>query len=226
MGKSVIIVAGGSGKRMGEEIPKQFILLKERPVLMWTISNFVRFDAGMNILVVLPASQIESWEELCYEHNFKEAHLIVKGGETRFHSVRNGLDALPESDLVAIHDGVRPLVSQKTIANCFAEAALTGAAIPVLPVNETLRMGTMNYSKTIDRSTCFSVQTPQVFKMKLLKEAYLQPWDATFTDDASVFEKKGYRVTMVPGNQENIKITHPADLIFAGELLNTKEDIL
>ena len=226
MVKSVIIVAGGSGKRMGGELPKQFILLNERPVLMWTISTFIQYDADIQIVVVLPGFQIENWEELCYEFDFREAHSVVKGGETRFHSVKNGLEALPESDLVAIHDGVRPLVSQKTISNCFAQAALTGAAIPVLPVNETLRMGTMNFSTTIDRSTCFSVQTPQIFKTPLLREAYLQPWDASFTDDASVVEKKGYRVTMVPGNQENIKITHPADLIFAGELLKTKEDIL
>jgi len=224
MGKSVIIVAGGSGKRMGGELPKQFILLKERPVLMWTITNFVHYDAEINILIVLPESQMERWQELCLEHGFLARHRVVRGGETRFHSVKNGLDALPETDLVAIHDGVRPLVSHKTIQHCFEQAALTGAAIPVLPVNETLRMGTMNYSKTIDRSTCFSVQTPQVFKTNLLKEAYLQNWDASFTDDASVVEKKGYRVTMVPGNQENIKITHPTDLILAEELLKTKKD--
>ncbi len=222
MRKSVIIVAGGSGLRMGSELPKQFLLLENRPVLMWTISRFIRYDPAITVVVVLPGSQIDYWKELCTKHKFHTEHLVVKGGETRFHSVKIGLDALPESDLVAVHDGVRPLVSYETIENCFSQAARTGAAIPVLPLTETLRTGTMENSHTVDRNAYYTVQTPQIFRVSLLKEAYRQDWSTTFTDDASVVEKSGSPVVMVPGNRENIKITHPWDLWLASEYLKKK----
>jgi 2-C-methyl-D-erythritol 4-phosphate cytidylyltransferase len=226
MKKSVIIVAGGSGTRMGSEVPKQFILLENLPVLMWTILAFIRYEQSIPVIVVLPESQFNYWKELCVEYNFNHPHLLVKGGETRFQSVKNGLDALGETDLVAVHDGVRPLVSMDTIDNCFVQAALTGAAIPVMPLDETLRKGNMEHSCTVDRSAYFTVQTPQVFQAPIIKQAYLQEWNPAFTDDASVVEKQGSRVIMVPGNPENIKITRPGDLLLAGVYIKKKEDIL
>ncbi len=224
MQNCVIIVAGGSGTRMGGNIPKQFILLENRPVLMWTISCFIQYDPTIRIIVVLPESQISSWKGLCSKYNFTLFHQVVKGGDTRFISVKNGLELIAEAGLVAIHDGVRPLVSQNTIDLCFRQAAKTGAAIPVIPVNETLRKGTMENSQTVDRTAFFSVQTPQVFRSEEIKTAYQQEWDASFTDDASVVEKMGFQVIMVPGNHENIKITHPVDILTAREYLKSKED--
>ncbi len=226
MKKSVIIVAGGSGSRMGSEIPKQFILLENRPVLMWTIMCFIQYDPTMPIVVVLPESHISRWKELCISYQFDHPHLVVKGGETRYQSVKNGLEVLEESDLVAVHDGVRPLVSHETIENCFNQAALSGAAIPVLPLNETLRTGTMDHSKTVDRNNFYTVQTPQIFKTSVLRKAYSQNPDSFFTDDASVVEANGFSVILVPGNLENIKITHPLDLLTAGACIKKKEDTL
>lgn len=225
MRKSVIIVAGGSGTRMGGDIPKQFILLENKPVLMWTLSKFHAYDPAMPLVVVLPESQMAAWKELCLEFGFTIGHRVVSGGETRFHSVKNGLNALEDTDLVAVHDGVRPLVSFTTIENCFRQAALSGAAIPVMPLNETLRKGTGNHSKTVDRSQYHTVQTPQVFKYGLLVKAYSGDWNPAFTDDASVVENAGFQVIMVPGNPENIKITHPEDLLISQALLKTKKDI-
>ena len=212
MKKSVIIVAGGSGSRMGSEIPKQFILLENQPVLMWTIMCFIDYDPTMPVVVVLPESQISRWKQLCISHQFDHPHRVVKGGKTRYQSVKNGLEALGDTDLIAVHDGVRPLVSHETIENCFNQAALSGAAIPVLPLYETLRTGTMNHSKTVDRNIFYTVQTPQIFKTSILRKAYSQDSDSSFTDDASVVEALGFSVIMVPGNRENIKITHPWDL--------------
>jgi 2-C-methyl-D-erythritol 4-phosphate cytidylyltransferase len=223
MKKSVIIVAGGSGTRMGGKRPKQFTLLANQPILMLSILCFIRYDSAIRIIVVLPESQITYWKELCIKYSFVYPHIVVVGGETRYQSVKNGLNALAESDLVAVHDGVRPLVSQKTIENCFNQAAKTGAVIPVLPVDETLRTGTMAYSQTVDRSFFFTVQTPQVFRTSLLKKAYAQNWNDTFTDDASVVEKQGIPIMMVPGNRENIKITHPGDLLLAKEYLKKND---
>ena len=222
MKKSVIIVAGGSGSRMGSELPKQFMLLEDSPVLMRAISCFINYDPAISIVVVLPESQIRYWNELCLKYAFNHSHQVVAGGETRFHSVRNGLFALGDTDLVAIHDGVRPLVSLSTIENCFNQAIKTGAAIPVLPVNETLRTGSLEQSRTVDRTIYYSVQTPQVFRASILKEAYAQTWDAAFTDDASVVEHKGFPVIMVPGNRENLKVTYPEDLKLAEVYLKIK----
>jgi 2-C-methyl-D-erythritol 4-phosphate cytidylyltransferase len=224
--KSVIIVAGGSGSRMGSVLPKQFILLENLPVLMWSILCFIKYDASISIVVVLPESQISAWKELCLKHDFKYPHQVVNGGETRFHSVKNGLSVLDNTDIVAIHDGVRPLVSEQTIANCFEQATQTGAAIPVLTVNETIRTGTMQQSETVDRSLFYTVQTPQVFQWSILKEAYDQKYNLSFTDDASVVEQSGYQVRMVMGNRDNIKITHPEDLVVAKEYLKKKRDIV
>ena len=211
---------------MGSEVPKQFILLENLPVLMWSILAFIHYEPSIPVIVVLPESQFKYWNELCLQYNFNHPHLLVKGGETRFQSVRNGLDALGETDLVAVHDGVRPLVSLETIDNCFVQAARTGSAIPVLTLDETLRKGDMEHSQTVDRSVYFTVQTPQVFQTPIIKQAYLQEWNPAFTDDASVVEKQGFRVIMVPGNTENLKITRPGDLLLARAYFKKKEDIL
>ena len=226
MKKSVIIVAGGSGSRMGSEIPKQFILLENKPVLIWTINCFIQYDPTISVVLVLPESQIVRWSELCISFKFDHPHRIVMGGETRIQSVRNGLNAVKECDLIAVHDGVRPLVSPKTIENCFNQAEKTGAAIPVLSLNETLRTGTLEDSITVDRSLFYTVQTPQVFKTSILQDAYSNISDSAFTDDASVVESSGFSVIMVPGNPENIKITHPWDLIIASAYLKKKEGTL
>ena len=224
MRKSVIIVAGGSGSRMGTKLLKQFILLGNRPILMWAISCFIHYDFTIPVVVVLPESQINYWKELCTKYAFNHPHRVVIGGETRFHSVKNGLEALEETDLVAIHDGVRPLVSQATIENCFNQAARTGAAVPVLPLNETLRTGTMEQSRAVDRTNFYTVQTPQIFQTSILKDAYMQNWETAFTDDASVVERRGFSVTMVLGNRDNIKVTHSEDLLIARAYLKKKKD--
>ena len=223
MNKSVIIVAGGNGSRMGGDLPKQFLLLENYPVLMWTILNFIRYESTIEVVVALPESQINYWNELCLKYNFAYPHRVVAGGETRFQSVKNGVAALGITDLVAVHDGVRPLVSQLTISNCFNQAEALGAAIPVLPVNETLRTGTMEESQTVDRTQFYTVQTPQIFKVEIIKAAYSQTWEPSFTDDASVVEQAGYPIRMVLGNRDNIKITHPEDLLVASGYLKQKK---
>lgn len=219
--KCVIIVAGGNGSRMGGELPKQFLLINGLPVLMHTINRFSKYDPAMEIVVVIPEGQIPYWQDLCGEYHFHVNHSVVKGGDTRFHSVNNGINAVTECDLIAIHDGVRPLVSSETIERCFTAAVENGAAIPVLPANESLRKGNMNHSVAVDRGYYFQVQTPQVFNYSLIKKAYQQPWIPEFMDDASVVEKTGSPVQMVLGNRENIKITHPEDLLVAAVLFKT-----
>ncbi len=226
MKNSVIIVAGGSGSRMGSDLPKQFILLDHLPVLMWSILCFIKYDPAISIVVVLPESQINTWKELCHKYDFFHSHRVIAGGETRFQSVKNGVAELGISDLVAVHDGVRPLVSQLTISHCFSQAEASGAAIPVLPVSETLRAGNMQRSLTVDRTRYYTVQTPQVFKVEILKAAYAQTWEPSFTDDASVVEKAGYAIQMVLGNRDNIKITHPEDLLVARAYLKQKKGII
>jgi 2-C-methyl-D-erythritol 4-phosphate cytidylyltransferase len=218
MTKTTIIVAGGSGLRMGHELPKQFLPIGGIPVLMLTIDAFYRYDAGMHLVVVLPSSQIDFWRELCTTHNFAIKHTVVAGGETRFHSVKNGLTAaLPES-LVAVHDGVRPFVSQQTIARCFDEALKSGSAIPVTASVESIRQIIGDASVSVNRASYMMVQTPQVFQWQVIDAAYQLPYDTLFTDDASVVEKACFKVTLVDGNRENLKLTTPFDLL-VGEAL-------
>lgn len=218
-----IIVAGGKGLRMGGDIPKQFIPVNGMPVLMHTIRRFREFDPQMHIVLVLPKDHQDYWRQLCGEYRFTDKHDIADGGSTRFHSSQNGIMALaeaPDTDIVAIHDGVRPLVSVETIGRCFTAAAESGAAIPVLPVIDTLRyVGhadengvNTEQGHNVLRSDFRVVQTPQTFRLALLRRAFTQPFSERFTDDASVVEALGEKVTMVDGNRENIKITTPYDL--------------
>ena len=217
----VIIVAGGQGLRMGLPVPKQFALVAGRPVLMHTIARFHEVDPLLGIIVVLPADQHEYWNDLCREHDFRIEHTVVSGGETRFHSSQNGLRAIPDDvdGVVGIHDGVRPFVSVEVIRRCYAEARRSGAAIPVVPVVDTLRIvGDGNGSHNVDRSQFRAVQTPQVFSIGLLREAFRQQWRPEFTDDASVVEGIGVKIGMVEGNRENVKLTTPLDMLVAEEL--------
>lgn len=218
-----IIVAGGKGLRMGGDIPKQFIPVNGMPVLMHTIRRFREYDPQMHIVLVLPKDHQDYWRQLCSEYSFTDKHDIADGGSTRFHSSQNGIMALaeaPDTDIVAIHDGVRPLVSVETIDRCFTVAAESGAAIPVLPVIDTLRyVGhadengvNTEQGHNVLRSDYRVVQTPQTFRLALLRRAFTQPFSERFTDDASVVEALGEKVTMVDGNRENIKITTPYDL--------------
>jgi 2-C-methyl-D-erythritol 4-phosphate cytidylyltransferase len=222
MKKFVIIVAGGSGSRMGSEIPKQFLELCGKPVLMHTIQLFFDFDPNSELILVLPQSQLKVWAGLCLKHSFLLPHQVVAGGETRFYSVKNGLKLIQDEGIVFIHDGVRPLVSHETLKRCLEMAQKSGNAIPVLPVTESLRKTDGDQNISVDRSLYFSVQTPQTFRSNVILESYQQPCDKSFTDDASVVEKAGFSINMVEGNRENIKITTPPDLIIAEAFLRSK----
>ena len=218
MKKHIIIVAGGKGLRMGGDIPKQFLPVCGKPVLMRTLEAFHAFDASTHLILVLPVSQQTYWKQLCEEYQFKLEHEIADGGETRFHSVKNGLALVKEDGLVGVHDGVRPFVSQEVIARCYEKALTLRAVIPVIGVVETVRHLTGKGSETVPRDQYKLVQTPQVFDVVLLKQAYEQPYTELFTDDASVVEALGEEVHLVEGNRENIKLTTPFDLKLA-ELL-------
>lgn len=215
--KAVVIVAGGKGLRMGGDVPKQFLPVGGKPVLMRTIDRFLEYDKNMQVVLVLPAAQQEYWCHLCEEYGFVQPHAIADGGETRFHSVKNGLALVNEGTaLIGVHDGVRPFVSTKTIGACYDKAASSGAAIPVVPVVETVRhLMPGGQSETVPRDDYRLVQTPQVFDAALLRQAYTQAYTPFFTDDASVVETFGHDVSLVEGNRENIKITTPSDLAIA-----------
>jgi 2-C-methyl-D-erythritol 4-phosphate cytidylyltransferase len=218
-----IIVAGGKGLRMGGEVPKQFLPVGGKPVLMRTIDAFRKALGGVQIVLVLPAEQHDYWKQLCEEYGFRSPELIAKGGETRFHSVRNGLALLPDDAdaVVGVHDGVRPFVSADTIRRCYAAAAKGKAVVPVVPVVETVRQILPDgKSMTRPRNDYRLVQTPQTFPLALLKQAYQQPYTEAFTDDASVVEAMGKEIVMIEGNRENIKLTTPNDLCFAEFLTN------
>lgn len=221
MKKYVIVVAGGKGLRMGGEIPKQFIPVKGKPVLMRTLETFYACDPNIELIVVLPVEQCSYWEHLCAEYGFTLSHRIAAGGETRFHSVKNGLALVEEDGVVGVHDGVRPFVSAEVIADCYAQAATLQAVVPVTDVVETVRhLLPEGGSETVSRNDYKLVQTPQVFTVELLKRAYAQDYKPFFTDDASVVEALGQPVHLVSGNRENIKLTTPFDLKVAESLID------
>ena len=219
MKKYVIVVAGGKGLRMGGEIPKQFIPVKGKPVLMRTLETFYACDPNIELIVVLPVEQRSYWEHLCAEYGFTLSHRIAAGGENRFHSVKNGLALVQEPGLVGVHDGVRPFVSVEVIRRCYELAEVQKAVIPVVDVVETLRHLTDAGSETVSRIDYKLVQTPQVFDVELLQQAYAQEFTPFFTDDASVVEAMGMPVYLAEGNRENIKITTPFDLKVGSALL-------
>ena len=218
MNEYIIIVAGGKGLRMGGEVPKQFLPVAGRPVLMRTIERFRQYSPDLGIILVLPREQQDYWSELCKTYHFTVDYLLADGGETRFHSVQHGLALIPDDaqGVVGVHDGVRPFVAVDVIRRCFDTAREAKAVIPVAPVVETLRH--IPSQKNVLRSDYCLVQTPQVFDIQLLKAANRQPYCDAFTDDASVVEAYGHPVAMVEGNRENIKITTPFDLKIAAML--------
>ena len=224
MNTIAIIVAGGSGTRFGAELPKQFLNLKGLPILMRTIQAFgENSDGSFDVIVTLPVGQIDLWHDLCSEYGFAVPHRIVPGGETRWHSVKNALDSIGDIagvDVIAVHDGVRPLASVALIGRVLDAARCDGAAIPVVMLNDSVRQLSGEDSHAIDRSSLRAVQTPQAFDARLLLEAYGQPFDPTFTDDASVVERYGHKVTLVEGESSNIKITRPMDLALAEILMS------
>ena len=221
----VIIVAGGKGLRMGSDIPKQFLPIGGKPVLMRTLERFREYSPTLQIILVLPKAQQDYWEKLCQKHNFTVVYQMADGGETRFHSVQHGLALIPEDaeGVVGVHDGVRPFPSVEVIRNCYETARTAKAAIPVISVVETVRRITQkepsllcnSASITVPRNEYRLVQTPQCFDIQLLKAANRQPYNDGFTDDASVVEAFGHAITLVEGNRENIKITTPYDLKIA-----------
>jgi 2-C-methyl-D-erythritol 4-phosphate cytidylyltransferase len=220
MKRSTIIVAGGSGKRMGASVPKQFLLLKGMPVLCRTIEAFYQADPDMQLIVVLPEDQLDSWRMLCIGHGFTLEHSVVCGGEERFHSVREGLKEVKHEGLVAVHDGVRPLVSVELIARCLAAAEAHGAAIPVVPVSSSVREVIGDGSRAVDRARLRLVQTPQCFRVPLLRKAFERPYDPAFTDEATLVERTGTTVHLVEGEERNIKLTTPLDLRVAEVFLD------
>ena len=228
-----IIVAGGSGTRFGAQIPKQFLELGGKPILMRTIEAFTEIkdnkdteneDGFFDVIVTLPADQFEQWQQLCAQYSFDVPHRVVAGGETRWHSVKNALDSISdpdEVDVIAVHDGVRPLATADLIRRVIDMARQCGSAIPVVMLNDSVRqVGSEGDSHALDRSSLRAVQTPQAFDARLLLKAYRQPFEPTFTDDASVVERLGHSVTLVDGDPQNLKITRPMDLALAEYLMN------
>lgn len=223
----IIIVAGGKGLRMGSDIPKQFLPIGGKPVLMRTLERFRAYSADLQIILVLPEAQQDYWQKLCEDYHFDVNYQLANGGQTRFHSVQNGLALVPDDaeGVVGVHDGVRPFPSIEVIRNCYETARTAKAVIPVIPVVETVRQIFSNgqqdlrTSKTVPRDEYRLVQTPQTFDIQLLKAANRQPYNDGFTDDASVVESSGHAITLVEGNRENIKITTPYDLKIAEVLI-------
>ena len=216
----VIIVAGGKGLRMGSDIPKQFLPIAGKPVLMRTLERFRAYSSALQIILVLPEAQQDYWQELCKQYDFKVDYQLANGGQTRFHSVQNGLALVPDDaeGVVGVHDGVRPFPSIDVIRNCYDTARTAKAVIPVIPVVETVRQLKSDGSITVPRDQYRLVQTPQTFDIQLLKAANRQPYNDGFTDDASVVESYGHAITLVEGNRENIKITTPYDIVVAEAL--------
>ena len=217
----IIIVAGGKGLRMGSDIPKQFLPIGGKPVLMRTLERFRAYSAQLQIILVLPEAQQAYWHELCQQYHFDVEYTLANGGQTRFHSVQNGLSKVPDDAIgvVGVHDGVRPFPSIEVIRNCYETARTKKAVIPVIPVVETVRELVPDGSHTVPRDSYRLVQTPQTFDIPLLKAANRQPYNDGFTDDASVVEAYGHPITLVEGNRENIKITTPYDMKVAEILL-------
>ena len=216
MKKVVVIVAGGRGLRMNSKIPKQFLQLKNKPILIHTIENFIHFDERV---LVLPESQIGYWNDLCVTNNFKISHKIVGGGSTRFQSVKNALEKVDDNSIVAIHDGVRPLISENLINSLIKEVEAGIGVIPVLPLTDSIRKVEGEYSKNMDRNNVFTVQTPQCFLSSEIKEAYSQEYSNSFTDDASVFENNQGVIKTIIGDEKNLKITTKEDLKISSCLL-------
>jgi 2-C-methyl-D-erythritol 4-phosphate cytidylyltransferase len=217
MQEYVIIVAGGSGSRMKSDIPKQFIPVNGLPILMHTFKAFRTYSPLLNIILVLPEDQFSYWEQLCQQYFFNDTYVLIAGGKTRFHSVKNGLESIQEKEgLVAVHDGVRPIISPNIIADSFKKASEFGSAVTGIPLKDSIRViGTDAKNAAMDRSSFRLIQTPQTFKLTWMKKAFANEYQPSFTDCASVLEFEGYAVHLIEGSYENIKITTPEDLEWA-----------
>lgn len=215
-----VIVGGGSGSRMGTAIPKQFLILDEKPVLMHTIQAFYLSTFKPEIILVLNIDFHQYWEQLCEEYNFAIPHVLVKAGDQRFYSVKNALAYIKGHSIVAVHDAVRPLASDELITNAFREAELKGNAVCAVRASDSVRKLAGNYSESVNRDDIFLVQTPQAFESGILKKAYKQPYRVNFTDDASVVERSGVNINLIPGEKNNFKITYPEDFLTAQLLLS------
>lgn len=224
MKKAVIVVAAGSGSRMGGELPKQYLRLEGKPVIVHTLERFRLFDPEIRMVVVLAPAHKELWEELAAAYDICKGLTLAEGGPTRYDSVKNGLKYIGEETLIGIHDAVRPLVSQKTLIATYEAAQREGSGIPVIEMEESVRRLDKEGSSThMDRSSLKRVQTPQVFRSNRILEAYKQDYDPVFTDDASVYESLYGSVVLVEGNRENIKITTPTDMLLASLLIASVE---
>lgn len=218
-----IIVAGGKGTRIKSALPKQFLELNGLPILMHTINAFQRYSKNMVVILVLPEDDFETWRSLCTKHNFTATLTLQKGGDTRFQSVKNGLEKIEGDGLVAIHDGVRPLVSEDIIGASYRLAAVHKTAVAAVRLKESIRMTDQDNTKSVDRSKFRLIQTPQTFDVALIKKAYQIKDDPSLTDDASVAERAGQVISLFEGSYENIKITTPEDLTIAKALLDVRK---
>jgi 2-C-methyl-D-erythritol 4-phosphate cytidylyltransferase len=225
LSQHAILVAGGSGTRMQRPQPKQFLAIGGQPILMHTIRRFHEYNPDMQLVVVLPPDQIAIWQALCLTHVFELSHEVVAGGASRFVSVKNGLAAITAPDgVVAVHDGVRPFVPVSVIAEAFAVAAAGGNAVVAVPLKESIRQLFKTKNKAMDRTRYQLIQTPQCFRLPVLRKAYLLPEEPIFTDDAAVVERFGQKINLVAGSYQNIKITTPEDLLWAEAFLKIKAD--
>lgn len=226
MAHYVIIVAAGKGKRMEERVPKQFLLLKNKPLLMYSIEAFHKQNENTHIVLVLNEAVRELWKSLCREHNFTISHTLISGGKERFDSVKNGLNFILNKEdridelLIAIHDGARPLISSDLIDRTFALAKEKNCVVPAIQSPDSIRIKENGTTSSLPREKVFMIQTPQIFSAPILKEAYDQEYDSGFTDDASVVEKAGYPIYLIDGDIQNIKITYPSDMALADYWLN------
>ena len=219
MKKFAIIVAGGTGNRMQGDIPKQFVLLNGKPVIIYSIEAFFTHNPSVQIILVIHPEYLSLWERLAKEYKISAPLLVVAGGKTRFDSVKNGLKLITEDGLVAVHDAARPVINAGFIRNLFLDASTFGSAIPVVPINDTIRIIDGDFSHPQDRTFLRAIQTPQVFKVSELQRAYMQPYEPIFTDDGSVMESAGFPVHLAEGRRGNIKITHPEDIAVAEVLM-------
>lgn len=219
--KAIIIVAGGTGTRMGSDIPKQFLKLNGIPILVRTLNNFFNYDPKSKLIVVMHPESIDHWKLIAEEFNAPN-HEIIPGGKERFFSVKNGLDSIHDNiSYIAVHDAVRPLVSEKTLENCFQALEQHSAVVPVIPINDSIRFVNEEKNESVDRTKFKRIQTPQCFHSNILKKAYAAEYNELFTDDASVVESNGHSVFLVEGNLENIKITSPIDMLVGEALINS-----
>ncbi|MBS1488314.1 MAG: 2-C-methyl-D-erythritol 4-phosphate cytidylyltransferase [Bacteroidetes bacterium] len=217
-----LIVAGGRGKRMNHQLPKQFIRLNGKPILLYTVEAFFNYSEKIEVVLVLPENEFDFWYALCREFGFTKPVILQKGGESRFQSVKNGLEKIDDHGLVAIHDGVRPLVNVDLIGASFRLAAVHGSAVASVRLKESLRETDQQTTQAVDRSRFRLIQTPQTFQVSIIKKAYQQKEDPTLTDDASVAERSGHRISLFEGSYDNLKITTPEDLIVAEALLKAR----